>query len=155
MTTIATPTTTSPATTRRWRIDATMPVLLLFAAILCVLIILPMSWLTYYAFTGKHGTFTLANFVHLVVDAAFADPLMTTFSLAVLSATICCAVASPMGWLVSRTAMPFRRAVRLLVTAAFVTPPFLGAIAWELLAAPNSGLLNQLFRDLTGADADY
>ncbi|MBV9555794.1 MAG: iron ABC transporter permease, partial [Pseudolabrys sp.] len=34
------------------------------------------------------------------------------------------------------------------------TPPFLGAIAWELLAAPNSGLLNQLFRFLTGAEQD-
>ena len=155
MTTIATPTTSSSAPARRWRIDVTMPVLLLFAAILCVLIILPLSWLTYYAFTDKHGTFTVANFVHLVVDAAFLDPLLTTFALAVLSATICCAVASPMGWLVSRTDMPFRRTVRLLVTASFVTPPFLGAIAWELLAAPNSGLLNQLFRDLTGAAADY
>ena len=50
-----------------------------------------------------------------------------------------------MGWLVARTDMPLRRTVRLLVTASFVTPPFLGAIAWELLAAPNSGLLNQLF----------
>ena len=50
--------------------------------------------------------------------------------------------------------MPLRRTVRLLVTASFVTPPFLGAIAWELLAAPNSGLLNQLFRDMTGAEAD-
>ena len=39
----------------------------------------------------------------------------------------------------------------LLVMASFVTPPFLGAIAWELLAAPNSGLLNQLYRELTGA----
>jgi iron(III) transport system permease protein len=155
MTTIATPTTVSPAKARRWRIDATMPVLLLFAAILCVLIVLPLSWLTYYAFTDKHGIFTLANFVHLVVDAAFLDPLLTTFALAVLSALICCAVASPMGWLVSRTDMPFRRTVRLLVTASFVTPPFLGAIAWELLAAPNSGLLNQLFRDLTGADPGF
>ncbi len=27
-------------------------------------------------------------------------------------------------------------------------------VAWELLAAPNSGLLNQLFRLLTGADSD-
>jgi iron(III) transport system permease protein len=155
MTTIATPTTVSPAKARRWRIDATMPVLLLFAAILCVLIVLPLSWLTYYAFTDKHGIFTLANFVHLVVDAAFLDPLLTTFALAVLSALICCAVASPMGWLVSRTDMPFRRTVRLLVTASFVPPPFLGAIAWELLAAPNSGLLNQLFRDLTGADPGF
>ena len=43
-----------------------------------------------------------------------------------------------MGWLVARTDMPLRRTVRALVTASFVTPPFLGAIAWELLAAPNS-----------------
>jgi iron(III) transport system permease protein len=40
------------------------------------------------------------------------------------------------------------------VTASFVTPPFLGAIAWELLAAPNSGLLNQMFRAVTGAGPD-
>src|SRR5207237_8079331 len=31
---------------------------------------------------------------------------------------------------------------------------FLGAVAWELLAAPHSGLLNQLFRFVSGAEAD-
>jgi iron(III) transport system permease protein len=35
-----------------------------------------------------------------------------------------------------------------------VTPPFVGAIAWEMLAAPNSGLLNQAWRALTGMPAD-
>ena len=59
-----------------------------------------------------------------------------------------------MGWLVSRTDMPGRQFIRALVTASFVTPPFLGAVAWELLAAPNSGLLNQLYRFVTGAEAD-
>ncbi len=59
-----------------------------------------------------------------------------------------------MGWLVARTDMPLRRTVRALVTASFVTPPFLGAIAWELLAAPNSGLLNKIYRAATGAGAD-
>ncbi len=44
--------------------------------------------------------------------------------------------------------------MRALVTASFVTPPFLGAIAWELLAAPNSGLLNKAFRAVTGAEQD-
>ena len=48
--------------------------------------------------------------------------------------------------------MPGRQTIRALVTASFVTPPFLGAVAWELLAAPNSGLLNQLYRHLTGAE---
>ena len=74
--------------------------------------------------------------------------------LATSSAVICCAVAAPMGWLVARTDMPLRRTIRALVTASFVTPPFLGAIAWELLAAPNSGLLNQAWRALIGAPQD-
>jgi iron(III) transport system permease protein len=150
MTTLA---TSAPVAKRRLHIDLSIPVLLLFVAVLCLLIVLPLGWLAAFAFTNKTGAFTLTNFRSLVVDAAYLDPLLTTFALAVLSAVICCAVAAPMGWLVSRTDMPLRRTVRLLVTASFVTPPFIGAIAWELLAAPNSGLLNQLFRDLTGADA--
>ena len=150
MTALATP---APAAKRRLHVDLSIPVLLLFAAVLCLLIVLPLGWLAAFAFTDKTGAFTLANFRSLVVDAAYLDPLLTTFALAILSAIICCAVAAPMGWLVSRTDMPLRRTVRLLVTASFVTPPFIGAIAWELLAAPNSGLLNQLFRDLTGAEA--
>ncbi len=150
MTTLA---TTAPLERRRFGLDPSKPVLLLFAGLLCVLIVLPLSWLAAYAFTDSTGAFTLANFRRLVIDAAYLDPLLTTFELATLSALICCAVAAPMGWLVARTDMPWRRTVRVLVTASFVTPPFLGAIAWELLAAPNSGLLNQLFRDLTGAEA--
>ena len=148
MTTVA---TAAPVERRRQGFDVSKPVLFAFAIILFALIAMPLSWLIYYAFTSKAGAFTLANFHRLVSDAAYIDPLLTTFALATLSALICCAVAAPMGWLVARTDMPLRRTVRLLVTASFVTPPFLGAIAWELLAAPNSGLLNQLYRELAGA----
>ena len=144
----------APAEKRRYGLDLTKPVLAIFALVLCALIVLPLSWLIYYAFTTKEGTFTLGNFARLVSDASYFDPLLITFALATLSALICCAVAAPMGWLVARTDMPLRRTVRLLVTASFVTPPFLGAIAWELLAAPNSGLLNQLYREITGAPQD-
>ncbi len=141
----------APLAKMRAGVDLTMPVLLLFAAVLCLLVVMPLGWLVVYAFTDKAGAFTLANFPRLVTDASYLDPLLTTFALAILSAVVCCVVAAPMGWLVARTDMPLRRTVRLLVTASFVTPPFIGAIAWELLAAPNSGLLNQLYRDLTGA----
>src|SRR5437764_11372123 len=136
------------------RIDWTKPVLWLFAACLVVLIVLPMSWLAIYSFTDKARHPTLQNFVTLFTDPDFLDPLLTTAIIATSSAIICCFVAAPMGWLVSRTDMPGRQFIRALVTASFVTPPFLGAVAWELLAAPNSGLLNQLFRLVTGADAD-
>ena len=53
-----------------------------FSAALCVLILLPLSWLVYYAFTDRDGAFTLANFAQLVTDPSFLDPLVTTFILA-------------------------------------------------------------------------
>src|SRR4249919_2904852 len=139
---------------RKHKIDLSWPILMLFAAVLCVLIILPMSWLVYYSLVDRNGAFTLANFKTLIVDPIFVEPMITTLTLAVSSSIICCAVAAPMSWLVARTDIPLRRTVRALVTASFVTPPFLGAIAWELLAAPNSGLLNKIYRAVTGAPQD-
>jgi len=137
----------------RVSIDWTKPVLWLFAACLVVLIVMPLSWLAVYSVTDKTGHATLQNFVTLFTDPDFLDPLLTTAIIATTSAAICCVVAAPMGWLVSRTDMPGRQFIRALVTASFVTPPFLGAVAWELLAAPNSGLLNQLYRFVTGTEA--
>lgn len=136
------------------RIDWTQPVLWLFAAFLIALIVLPMSWLAVFAFTDKTRHPTLQNFITLFSDPDFLDPLLTTAIIATSSAAICCIVAAPISWLVSRTDMPGRQIIRALVTASFVTPPFLGAVAWELLAAPNSGLLNQLYRYSTRAESD-
>src|SRR6516165_6153550 len=132
---------------RKHKIDLSRPILILFAALLCVLIILPISWLIYYSLVDRSGAFTVNNFRTLVTDPVFIDPLTTTLILATSSSVICCLFAA-------RTDMPLRRTVRALVTASFVTPPFLGAIAWELLAAPNSGLLNKIFRAVTGAPQD-
>ena len=129
-------------------------ILVAFAAILCVLIVLPLSWIAYYSVTDHRGALTFDNFRRLATDPVFVDPLITTLIIAISASFLCCLVAAPMGWLVARSDLPLRGTIRALVTASFVTPPFLGAIAWELLAAPNSGLLNQLYRALSGAPAD-
>ena len=55
---------------RGGRLDLSWPILLLFAALLCVLIILPMSWLVYFSMVDRSGAFTLENFGRL-----FSDPL--------------------------------------------------------------------------------
>lgn len=146
----------APAAARvvRSRIDLSGLVMALLAAALCLLVILPIGWLVVFAFTDRARNPTLANFHTLFTDPAFVDPLLATLTIATSVSVICCLVAAPMGWIVARTDMPLRGAVRLLVMASFVTPPFLGAIAWELLAAPNSGLLNQLYRAVSGAGPD-
>src|SRR3990170_7783826 len=134
--------------------DVSGVVMAVFAAILCLLIVLPIAWLLVFALTDRAGHLTLANFRWVFTEPAFVEPLLTTFTIAISVSAICCLGAAPMGWIVARTDMPLRRTVRALVTASFVTPPFLGAIAWELLAAPNSGLLNKVFRMITGVEQD-
>jgi iron(III) transport system permease protein len=150
---------TQLADRRSIKIDFTWPVMFAFVALLCVLIVLPISWLIYYSVTmvdpaTQARSVTLDQFQTLFSDPEFVDPLITTVIIAVCSSIACCLVAAPMGWLVARTDMPMTRTIRALVTASFVTPPFLGAVAWEILAAPNSGLLNKLYRLITGAPQD-
>jgi len=143
-----------PVHKQRFLIDFSRPVLIAVAVVLCILILLPMSWLIVYSLTDKAGTFTLRNFVQLFTEATFLEPLQTTLLIATSVGFLCFVIAAPLGWLVARTVMPLRGTVRTLIMASFVTPPFLGAIAWELLAAPNSGLINQAYRSLTGAGPD-
>jgi iron(III) transport system permease protein len=147
--TVALPAATAP---RRHGIDLSWPILFLFAVLLCMLIVLPVFWLFYYSLVDSSGRFTLDNFATLFTDPVFLEPLLITLFISSAAGLICCAFAAPMAWLVARTDMPLRRTIRALVTASFVTPPFLGAIAWELLAAQNSGLLNKIYRAVTGAE---
>ena len=136
------------------RRDVSAAVMAAFAVILCLLVTLPIGWIIVFAFTDRDRSFTLTNFRTLFTDPVFVEPLLTTFIIAASVSLTCCLFAAPLGWLVARTNMPLRRTIRVLITASFVTPPFLGAVAWELLAAPNSGLLNQLYRAVTGAGND-
>ena len=48
--------------------------------------------------------------------------------------------------------MPAREWVAALTLTAFVTPTFIGALGWILMAAPNSGWINLLWRKVTGTD---
>src|SRR5689334_13675258 len=88
--TVATPT---PARITH-RFDLTKLVLYGFAVALCLLVVLPMSWLVFYGFTDKDGALTFANFAALVHDQTLLDPLIITFILATSSSLICCAVAA-------------------------------------------------------------
>ena len=74
-----------------------------------MLIVLPLSWLVYYSLTDAQGAFTLDNFVTARHRSDVPRSADHDFILATSSASICCAVAAPMGWLVARTDMPLRR----------------------------------------------
>lgn len=143
---------TLAAAARARRLDLSTPLFAALSLLLCVLVLLPLGWLAWYGITDKAGAITLGNFARLGSERAFIGPFATTLAIAFAVSALSCLVATPLAWLVARTDMPGHRLVRLLVMASFVTPPFLGAIAWEILAAPNSGLLNQWYRELLNLD---
>src|SRR5438132_8526969 len=129
-----------------------MAVWVLAALALLVLMALPLGWLGYMSVSGGEGA-TLAHYREVFTDPQLQKALWNTVVLAFWVGLVSLAIGAPMAWLTARTDLPGRRLIRGLIMASFVTPPFLGAFAWVMLAGPNAGLLNTLWRRLTGLDS--
>src|SRR5262245_65608323 len=112
--------------------------------------LLPLGWLVALSLSSDGGA-GLASYRAALTDAHLRKALWNTVVLAVWVGVLSLAVGAPMAWLTARTDLPGKRTVRALMLASFVTPPFLGAFAWVMLAGPNAGVLNKVYRDLTGA----
>ena len=135
---------------RRWEgLDRAAPIWLLAAAALLMLILLPLGWLAYMSVRGDVGL-TPAHYARVLGDPTLQKALWNTVVLAFWSGLVALLIGAPLAWLTARTDLPWRRTIQHLVMASFVTPPFLGAFAWVMLAGPNAGYLNRLYRELTG-----
>lgn len=137
---------------RKSSLDWSKPVFTFLVVLLAALVILPLSWLLYYAVTNDNGQLSMGNFAAMLSDPTLRRPFIIAIGMALSVGALSCLFATPLAWFVARTDMPGRALVRAFVTASFVTPPFLGAIAWEILAAPNSGLLNVIYRSVFDLD---
>jgi iron(III) transport system permease protein len=133
------------------RLDPSLPVWVLVALVLVVLMALPLGWLVWVSVSSEQGA-TLGHYAAVLADAQLRKALWNTLVLAGWVGVAAVAFGAPLAWLTARTDLPGKAVVRGLVLASFVTPPFLGAFAWVMLAGPNAGLLNTAWRALTGAD---
>ncbi|MBI4607443.1 MAG: iron ABC transporter permease [Candidatus Rokubacteria bacterium] len=131
--------------------ERSVPVWILAALTLALLILLPLGWLAHVSVSSEGGV-TLAHYRKVFTDPHLQKALWNTLVLAIWAGLASLAIGAPMAWLSSRTDLPGKRLIRGLIMASFVTPPFLGAFAWVMLAGPNAGLLNKLYRSLTGAE---
>ncbi len=130
---------------------ATLVWLLLLAALL-FLVAGPIAKLLLVSFEARGtGLFTLANYGQAYGRARYVDALVNSLLLGASSAGLAVVLAVPSAWAVSRTDMPGKGLTWVTVLGAFVVPPYLTAIGWILLAGPNSGFLNQLWRWATGS----
>jgi iron(III) transport system permease protein len=139
-------------TRRRYRLDLSLGTWAVAAAVLLVMVVVPLAWIFVASVhADQDNRLTLANYVEAFTNPIYLQPIRNSLILAALVAVMAVPFGTALAWAVSRTDMPGRNLIRMLVFAAFVTPSFLGATAWIFLAAPNSGWLNRGWVALTGA----
>ncbi len=141
----------APVPSRLEGFDRSAPVWVIAAAALLLLIALPLGWIGYLSLSGERGL-TLAHYARVLSDPRLQKALGNTVVLALWAGVASLLVGAPLAWLTARTDLPGKRVIQSLIMASFVTPPFLGAFAWVMLAGPNAGYLNRIYRGLTGAE---
>jgi iron(III) transport system permease protein len=133
-------------------LEPSMALWLVLIAVLVFLIASPMVRLVIASFQEPDtGRFTLANYVEAYGSLRHLRAVLNSLELGLGVALLAGVFGVPIAWAVSRTDMPAKGFVRLMVFGAFITPPYLGAIGWILLAGPNAGWLNKLWMAATGA----
>jgi len=135
------------------RFESSMLLWLAIIAVLVFLIASPMVRLVVSSFQEPEtGRLTLGNYVEAYGSLRQLQALLNSLELGIGVALLAGVFGVPIAWAISRTDMPAKGFVRLMVFGAFITPPYLGAIGWILLAGPNSGWLNRLWMTLSGAE---
>ena len=137
---------------RRRTFDPALLLWIVLAAALIFLVVNPLFRLVQLSLQDTDtGAFTLLNYVTAYSRQRYLVAMLNSLQLGFWVTVLCLIFAVPIAWAVSRTDMPCKGAIRLLILGAFVTPPYLGSIGWILLAGPNSGWLNRVWMALTGA----
>ena len=131
--------------------DPTFPVWLGAALLLVFLMLFPLGAIFRASLWDDTGI-TLSRYFEVFTNEQFLKAIWNTLIISTWVGVIAVVVGALLAWLVTRTDLPWKKPIRALVMASFVTPPFLGAFAWTLLAGPNAGALNKLYRAVTGSE---
>ena len=131
--------------------DPTLPVWIGAALLLVFLMLLPLGAIFRASVWGDTGV-TFSRYLEVFTNEKFLKAIWNTLIISTWVGAIAVVIGALLAWLVARTDLPWKKPIRALVMASFVTPPFLGAFAWTLLAGPNAGALNKFYRFVTGSE---
>jgi iron(III) transport system permease protein len=95
---------------------------------------------------------TAYGFDNYVTLLQYSQILLNTLLVSLAATVMAMVFGFVMAWILSRTDVPGRRTFEQLMAIPYYVTPLLGAFAWSLLGAPESGFINQVWRALGGED---
>jgi len=78
--------------------------------------------------------------------ADYTQIMVNTLSVSLIATVMALTFGFGSAWILTRTNVPWRRSLEQLMAVPYYFTPLLGAFAWSLLGAPESGFVNQIWR---------
>jgi iron(III) transport system permease protein len=116
-------------------------------AVLVIFVAFPVLLILVNAFFGG-GSFNLKDVIAVFTDYDTYHALMNSFIIAGGTTLISTVIGTFFAWLVTRTDLPFKKAMKVIFLVPFMFPSFIGALAWKMLLNPRSGFINRFFMDV-------
>src|SRR5205085_1021234 len=113
---------------------------------LVVLVVLPLLSLLIGSVKGEQGM-SLEHFSEVLSGRLYVNALLNSLILGGWTGLFSLVIGLTLAWAVSRTDVPGKPLLQITATLAYLSPPFLTAIAFTYLFSPNAGLINVLMRD--------
>jgi iron(III) transport system permease protein len=138
---------------KRLRINSGQVALTLAVLLLIFLVVYPLAQLVFQSFQFNQS-WSLQNYYTAITTESNLLALRHSLEIsltAMLGATV---LGAFLAWLVARTDLPGRGALRTALVLPFLIPPFIGALAWLQILGP-VGYLNKLYMALSGSSEPF
>jgi len=132
-------------------IGAAEVILGLSVGILVVVVAVPVLIIFFNAF-WVNGQFNLADTLKALREPDTYRALLNSLFIASGVTVMSTIIGTFFAWLVTRTDLPFKPAMRVLFLVPFMLPSFIGALAWKMLLSPRAGYINRFLMDVVGLD---
>jgi iron(III) transport system permease protein len=124
-------------------------IVLLIYAVLAVTVVYPLLAVLIQSFSESSGL-TTEKIREVFSTPKIVEAIWNTLIISVLTVIFAGTVGVALAWLIARSNMPFRRVFDPLNMIPFYLSSVVGALSWQIVAAPRSGIINELLKPIFG-----
>ena len=115
--------------------------------LLLIIVVIPIVMIIYNAFFNE-GKPEVEMFVQQVTEKKNLEAMWNTLQIAVFATILGTIMGVFYAWLLGCSDIPAKGLMRALFNIPYMFPPFLGAMAWDMMFNGRSGYINKLLKDI-------
>lgn len=128
---------------------------LFLGLVMFVLVLMPVGLMFFGSvrtgtFVDPNATFSLRSLQYVYTSLTSLRALGITVGASLIVSLLACIVGIGLAWIITRSDIPAKGWMENAVIAPLYLSPFVGGLAWLVLASPRAGLINVLSRDFFG-----